>query len=95
MPVPARVVYIYYCRSVEIFGGKLNQADVFAGRRQGVTTVLLMVKKEQLSMCWSHFRTDKEASSTPRLIGLEWLSTSHPDQLAFLLSHLSPWRVKG
>lgn len=52
MPVPARVVYIYYCRSVEIFGGKLNPADVFAGRRQGVTTVLLMVKKEQLSMCW-------------------------------------------
>lgn len=60
-----------------------------------MTTVLLIVKREQLSMCCSHFRTDKEASSILRLIGLEWLSTSHPDQLAFLLGHLSPWRVKG
>lgn len=45
MSVPARVVYIYYCRSVKIFGGKMNPADVFAGRRLGATTVLLIVKE--------------------------------------------------
>lgn len=73
----------------------MNPADVFAGRSLRVTTAPCIVKEQQLSMCWGCFHTASEASHALGLIGLKWLSTSHPDQLAFEVIHLSPYRVKG
>lgn len=68
---------------IKIFGGKIHPEDVFAGRSLGMITPPATVKEQQLSMYWGGFRTASEASHALGLKGLEWLSTSHPDQLAF------------
>lgn len=73
----------------------MNPADVFAGSRLGVTTAARIVKEQQLSMCWSCLHIAREASHPLGLIGLQWLSTSYPDQLAFEVIRLSPCGVKG
>lgn len=66
MPLPASVVYIYWFRSVKVFGGKMNPADVFAGSGSLMATARLIVRE----LTAEHVRISLSRTVTKRQPGL-------------------------